>query len=292
MWTPIDTHSKKLITYEGEFPAHLYRYRSLSLNLLDRIIDFEIIEEAIFLAGLADFNDPDEGRFTLNFQGSRDEILDYWRKAIKSIEPHLSANEIEIIANSNTDELISNNFQIPERVITHTRYVLENVLRVACFTTQFMNYSMWANYAKYIDQEGGHLGHGGICIEYECDEGWRHSGLHPVEYTDTVPDIRAVSRNEFDLVKAIYMKAPEWRGEDEWRMMSVLQALPPFPSNFTANSKIKLENSIQSVIFGINTPSELIKEITIRVRAKKPMIAFKRVIRDPTTFARTLVELV
>jgi hypothetical protein len=291
MWTPIDTQSKKLITYEGELPTHLYRYRSLSLNTLDRLIDFEIIEESIFLAGLADLNDPDEGRFTLNFQGSHEEILEYWHKALKSTAPHLSANEIAIIANANTNELLSNDLQIPERVITHTRFVLEKVLRVACFTTHFQNYSMWAHYAKYIDQKGNHHGHGGICIEYQCDDDWRHLGLHPVEYADTVPNIRAVSRNESDLVKAIYMKSSEWRGENEWRIMSVLQALPPFPSNFTANSKIKLENSVQSVIFGMNTPNDLIKEITNRVRAKKPMIAFKRINNDPTTFKRTLVDL-
>lgn len=293
MWTPIDTQSKKLITYEGEFPTHLYRYRSLSLNTLDRLIDFEIIEESIFLAGLADLNDPDEGRFTLNFQGSRDEILEFWRETIKSTSPHLTASKIEILANSNTDELIANNFQIPERVITHTRSTLENAIRVACFTTQFKNYSMWANYAKYIDRKDNtcDLGHGGICIEYQCDDSWRHTGLHPVVYTDTIPDLRIISRSESELVKAVYMKASEWRGEEEWRMMLVLQALPPFPSNFKANSKIKLEDRVQSVIFGMNTPNDLIDEISSRVRVKKPKIAFKRVIRDSTTFVRTLVDL-
>lgn len=293
MWTPIDTHSEKLMNYLGVLPTHLYRYRSLSLDKLDRLIDEEIIEETIFLAGLADLNDPDEGRFTLNFQGSRDEILEYWLKVIKAHEPHLSANEIEVMANSNTDELIINNFQAPERVITHTRYTLENIIRVACFTTQFKNYSMWENYAKYIDRKDNScdIGHGGICIEYKCDDGWRYTGLHPVEYTDKVPDLRVTARNEVELVKAVYMKAREWRGEDEWRVMSMLQTLPPFPTNFTANSKIKLEDSIQSVIFGMNTPNDLIDEISSRVRVKKPKIAFKRVIRDSTTFVRALVDL-
>jgi hypothetical protein len=293
MWTPIDTQSKKLVNYLGELPTHLYRYRSLSLDKLDRLIDEEIIEEIIFLAGLADLNDPDEGRFTLNFQGSRDEIFEYWLKAIKAHEPHLSEKEREAKANSNTDELIRNNFQAPQRVITQTRYALENVIRVACFTTQFKNYSMWANYAKYIDRKDNScdLGHGGICIEYTCDDGWRHLGLHPVEYTDIVPDLKVTDRNEVELVKAVYTKAREWRGEDEWRVMSILQTLPPFPTNFTANSKIKLEDSIQSVIFGMNTPNDLINEISSRVRVKKPTIAFKRVIRDPITFTRTVVDL-
>lgn len=293
MWTPIDTQSKKLMNYLGVLPTHLYRYRSLSLDTLDRLIDEEIIDETIFLAGLTDLNDPDEGRFTLNFQGSRDEILEYWRTALKSFYPHLSAYEIEIMANSNTDELIANNFQIPERLITNTRCTLESVIRVACFTTQFLNYSMWANYAKYIDRKDNNFdrGHAGICIEYKCDDSWRHTGLHPVEYTETIPDLRIISRNETELVKAVYMKAPEWRSEDEWRMMSVLQTLPPFPTNFTANSKIKLEDSIQSVIFGMNTPNDLIDEIYSRVRVKKPKIAFKRVIRDPITFIRTAVDL-
>lgn len=293
MWTPIGTQPNKLIAYKGEFPTHLYRYRSLSSNTLDRLIDFEIIEESIFLAGLGDLNDPDEGRFTLNFQGTRDEILDYWRKSIISTSPHLTASKIEIIANSNTDELIANNFQIPDRVITYTRNTLADAIRVACFTTQFKNYSMWANYAKYIDRQDNtcDLGHGGICIEYLCDDSWRDTCLHPVEYTDTIPDLRIISRSESELVKAVYTKASEWRGEEEWRMMLVLQALPPFPSNFRANSKIKLEDRVKSVIFGMNTPNNLIEEISNRVRVKKPKITFKRMIKDPTSFLRTVVDL-
>ena len=51
------------IRYAGPLPASLYRYRSVSAGNIDRIIDFEIIGEAFFLAALGELNDPDEGRF-------------------------------------------------------------------------------------------------------------------------------------------------------------------------------------------------------------------------------------
>jgi len=57
MWTEINTDTKKFITYSGEFPDKLYRYRTVTSSNLDRIINFEILEEAIYLAGFHELND-------------------------------------------------------------------------------------------------------------------------------------------------------------------------------------------------------------------------------------------
>jgi hypothetical protein len=87
--------------------------------------------------------------------------------------------------------------------------VLERVQRVACFTTQAVNYSMWANYAKFVHPTNGPIDHGGICLEYQCDESWRNTTLHPVEYSDTVPEIDIVNRDESELIKVLYTKSRE-----------------------------------------------------------------------------------
>lgn len=291
MWTKANPNAKMLISYSGSFPEKLYRYRTVSSANLDRLVNFEIIDEAIYLAGLKDLNDPDEGRFLIKFEGSRTEIMEYWKEAMKSSYPAWSIAEIESEASSYTERVISSGYIIPEHVVHFTRYVLEHILRVACFTTQPVNYSMWANYAKYIHPTDGPIEHGGICLEYYCDEAWRCGNLHPVEYSDTIPEINVTKRDENELAKVVYKKSREWRCEEEWRIMSIIQSMPPFPDNLTANSKIKLENSIASVIFGLNTPKELIEEIRARVSAAKPKILFKQVVHDPTTFNRQLRDM-
>ena len=291
MWIPDDPTAPRLITHQGKFPERLYRYRPLNKANIDRLIDFEIVDEAIYLAGLKDLNDPDEGRFRIVFRGTSSELIEYWRTALKSTRPEMSISDIEARAQANTDELLANGCQVPERVVTYTRHVFEHVLRVACFTTQPVNYLMWANYAPCVDEKIGSIGHGGVCIEYRCDESWRSAGLHPVEYTDAVPEINVVLRSEASLIKAMHTKAREWRAEAEWRVVQVLQAMPPFPEDLTLNSKIKLQNGVMSVIFGMNTPPELVSIIRSRVSTARPEIVFKQVVRDSMTFNRTLIEL-
>lgn len=288
MWIEADPNAKMLISYSGNFPEKLYRYRSVSAANLDRLINFEIIEEAIYLAGLKDLNDPDEGRFLIKFEGSYAEIIEYWRKALQSSRSSLSNAETEDEAKSRTEEIIRLNYVLPDYTLQYTRYVLEHVLRVACFTTQPVNYSMWANYAKYVHPSDGEIAHGGICLEYYCDEAWRSGNLHPVEYSDVVPEINVVKRDENELTKAVFIKSREWRCEEEWRIMSIIQSMPPFPDNLTANSRIRVENSVASVIFGLKTPMELIEEICERVSAAKPRIIFKQIVRDPKTFNREI----
>ncbi|UUZ75877.1 DUF2971 domain-containing protein [Polaromonas sp. P1(28)-13] len=217
--------------------------------------------EVVHLAGLKDLNDPDEGRFVVKFKGSYSEILDFWRAALRATDPTLASEEVEAIAKSNTDEVVRSGYAPQERVVAFTRHVIEHVVRVACFTKLPLNYSMWSNYAKYFDPVAGPLDHGGICIEYRCDDSWRGANLHPVKYSDALPEINAIERSELNLVNTVYMKTKEWRCEEEWRIMSVIQSTPPFPANFAANSKIKIENGVSSVIFGLNTPDSVIDEI-------------------------------
>jgi hypothetical protein len=291
VWTQNSRSEKKIITYTGPLPEKLFRYRTITPSTLNRTIDFEILEEAIFLAGLKDLNDPDEARFLVKFVGSDQDILDYWRSALHSVRQGLSDSEIEIEARALLDKVIKSGYIPPEPVVLHTRHVLDHVLRVACFTTQPGNHSMWANYAKHVDATGKTIDHGGICLEYRCDGSWRNETLHPVEYSDAIPEVNPIERDESKLVKVLYTKSREWRCEEEWRIAYVLQATPPFQDNFAVNSKIKLEGAVASVIFGLNTPSPIIDEIRARVSAAKPGIAFKRVVRNPLTFNRELAEL-
>jgi hypothetical protein len=291
MWTPDDPAKKKYISYSGEFPKRLYRYRSVNHANLESRIKFEVLEEAVYLAGLGELNDPDEGRFAITFGGGYEKVLQYWRLAIASADPAQPADQAEASAKSNTDELARTGYAVPDRVISHTRNMLEQVVRVACFTTQPANYSMWANYAKYTDEAGRVHDHAGICIEYLCDESWRSTTLHPVQYTDVVPQINVVANVESDLVRAMYTKALEWRCEEEWRITSVIDARPPFPANLTANSKFKVQNAVVGVIFGLKTPDSLVNTFRSGIGPHMPNIRFKKVVRDIRTFERKIVDI-
>lgn len=292
MWKAMTDAAEPLISYSGSLPAKLYRYRSVSPSTLDqRIIDFEILEEGVYLSGLKDLNDPDEGRFIVSFEGTREEIASYWKEAFKSVGVAISLKDAERLAYLRADEIIAAGRRVPKPVVDYTRRVIEYVLRVACFTTLPTNYSMWANYAKYSDGSKVSIDHGGICIEYTCDESWRSVNLHPVMYSDDVPKINPVTRDELELVKAIYSKSSEWRCENEWRIFMILQSMPPFPSNLELNSKVRLEGSVSGIIFGLKTPDHVIAQVSGRIKQAGRAITLRRVVRDPTTYERVLNDV-
>lgn len=290
-WTERDPNRKPYLTYEGELPPSLFRYRTVRPSTLDRLIDFEIVQEGIYLSALKDLNDPDEARFSVRFAGSNESIVSYFWRGIRQSQPYLSNEAVMAIAQKNFQELQSSNFVPPEHVVHSMRHTLVHVLRVACFTTSPTNFTMWASYAKYIDADGQSADHAGICIEYRCDESWRSSNLHPVRYSDDVPEINPVERDEEAFAKVLYLKSREWRGEEEWRISSVLQTLPPFEDNWQANCRIKLQGAVTAVIFGLYTPQEMVEAIAVRVQRVRPDIALKRVVRNPLTWVREVVPL-
>lgn len=291
MWKAIDRGDTELFSYPDMLPDKLYRYRSISEQFLDRLIEFEILDEGIYLAGIKDLNDPDEGRFLVQFSGSFQKIVSYWENALSSFGPKLPPKKIKNLAIQRATELLANNGRAPREVVEYTRYVISHVFRIACFTTKPVNYSMWANYAKYYENSKYPVDHGGICIEYHCDENWRAANIHPVLYSDNIPVINPIIADGHDFVKTLYTKSTEWRTEEEWRIFTSIDCMPPFPQNLAANSKLKFEGSVSSIIFGLKTPGHLIAEVTNRVKQAGKNITFQRVVHDPTTFERALIRI-
>ena len=291
MWVESKPNERKFITYTGQLPTNLYRYRSLSPDTFERTVEFELIEEAVYLAALKDLNDPDEGRFIVQFSGTDEDILNYCRQAASTTENITDPVYLEAKSKKLLEEVKRASYMAPDHVIQYMRYVQSHILRVASFTTNPVNYSMWANYAKFVDDKGHSIDHGGICIEYRCDEGWRSETLHPVNYSDAIPVINPVDRDEGKLVATLYAKAMEWHSEAEWRLAYVLQTMPPFGKNFDVNAKIKLEGSVTGIIFGINTPQTAATEIIRRVSSVRPGLSYRRVVVNPVTYVRKLMDI-
>lgn len=291
MWKAIEKNDAALASYPDILPNKLYRYRSISENILERLIEFEILDEGIYLAGIKDLNDPNEGRFLVHFSGGFQKIVSYWENALRSFSPKLPSKKIKKLAIERATALIANNGRAPREVIEYTRYVISHVFRIACFTTNPVNYSMWANYAKYYENSKYPVDHGGICIEYNCNENWRAANIHPVLYSDHIPVVNPVSTDGRDFVKTLYTKSTEWRTEEEWRIFTCIDCMPPFPPNLTENSKFKFEGSVSSIIFGLKTPDHIVTEVTNRIKQAGKNITFQRVAHDPTTFERGLIRI-
>lgn len=75
------------VKYAGPLPGALYRYRSLSAATVERVFEFEILGEGIYLSSLRQLNDPDEGRFLVRFPQDSAAIERFWRVAVRSTNP-------------------------------------------------------------------------------------------------------------------------------------------------------------------------------------------------------------
>ena len=268
-----------LIRYDGDMPRFLYRYRPITSKNLERVRDFEIGQEGIFLAGLADLNDPCEGRFRFVFKGTRREIYKYWISALPGERPDWSKDMIKANAKARTRQIFQDFPYAPVEGMTSVREVLGKLIRVACFTDDPLNPVMWAHYGYSCLDHGANIPAGGICLQYAIGEDWRDCNLHPVIYSDMVPEVDALSMasNEPAAVKSMYMKTPHWSYEAEWRMLAIINARPPFPDNLTANSKIAARDCLRAIIFGLNADSELISELIDAGRQVNSEMEFKKV---------------
>ena len=276
MWKEID-RDDGYITYPGELPSYLYRYRSINMQSIDRLMDFELCDEAIYLAGLNELNDPNEGRFLVHFSENVSDIKSFFFESMEDEYPDISQRRIE--AEKRALRVVLSKFKPTPEIVKDYRDKIGQVFRVACFTEDCLNKPMWANYAKFINKEKT-IDRAGLCIEYRVDESFKSLNLHPVDYTDSVPIVRIDKDVEDFSNKIFYVKHTSWSYEKEWRISSVLQATYPFEQLLTTNSKLRLESSINAIIFGEYTPFNIIKKIFEKVNNANPLIEFKQVFYD------------
>lgn len=280
------------LPFVGVLPSKLFRYRSLNDDWVEKRLDFEVFDEAVFLAGADTLNDPDEGRVRWVAQGS-------FEVAVKVVMGVLlaqdsSANPVDLLPRaSEIAKSMVINSSIPTETMDQMHEVLGKLLRIACFTTHPLNGPMWTHYGYFSDENGRVTPHGGLCVEYEVDEGWRSAGLRPVDYVESRPEINMLARDSLEkqFAHATQVKSPDWAYEKEWRLVGYIDAKPPWSLNLTANSKIKLDGAVRSVIFGLNAKGTTTEKIIDSIRKKAPKIAIKRVIRDESTAALTIVPL-
>jgi hypothetical protein len=281
----------ELIRYTGKLPDKVYRFRTVSDDVLERIIDFEILQEGIYLAGMNQLNDPNEGRFVFSFEGEESEVKQYWLAGVRRTFPHLTETQLELEAETRTQMAVSGDPVLIAEIDENQKEVIGNLIRVACFSTDPLNNAMWAHYGRLVDEHGRATAHGGVCLEYECDEGWRDADFHPIVYSDEVPviNILTMHTNEQQVARAMYTKETHWSYEQEWRVLATFP--PPVDKINPENARIRTNGDLKSVIFGLSTPGRIKDSIAQRVRASRIPIALKQVQRDKETRKLVIVDL-
>ncbi|MCA0186571.1 MAG: DUF2971 domain-containing protein [Proteobacteria bacterium] len=278
--------------FSGELPSTLFRYRSLSDNWVEKRFEFEVLNEAVFLAGADTLNDPDEGRVQWIARGSFEVALKVVMGTLLAENKGVNPSELLPHASTVARAMVSSP-NIPTETAKQMHEILGKTLRIACFTTRLLNGPMWTHYGNFSHGNGAITPHGGLCIEYQVDESWRLAGLRPVEYVEIRPEINMLARDCLgaQFAHATSVKSPDWAYEDEWRLVAYIQAKPPWPSNLAANSKLKLEGSVRSVILGLNANGPTVEKIVAAIQTKMPKIAVKRIVRNELTGALDTVRL-
>lgn len=278
--------------FDGALPKFLYRYRQLSPASVNRVTS-EILDEAVFLAGAGDLNDPDEGRIQWRIDGDREAAIRLIAGVLGS-EGAYSRNPTDLIAKAweIADNMIAHGTSVPKHTSDGLHKIISKLVRVVCFTIDPLNQPMWAHYGKYVD-DGREISNGGLCIEYETQDSWRTAGLHPVEYRSPRPTINMLAREGLPmaLAQAMRVKSVDWSYENEWRITSFLQSSPPWPTNLAENSRLQLSGSVRSVIFGLATPVNVIDEVASIVRSKSPNLRLMLVQRSPVDESLNLLNM-
>ena len=284
IWKPIGKNWTTL-KFEGTLPPVLYRYRKIEIDKLERLIELEVVEETVFLAGIGQLNDPDDGHVRWILDGSKEAIYEQLKEIITKQNPTMSRVEIKRKAHETTGTIIAEDRVIRPSIIKQFNSFISNLVRVACFTTHPVNKPMWSHYGKFIDSSQT-IEHGGICIEYNCGEAWRDAGLYPVSYSLDRPSVNMIgSEHErgLQLTKGMLVKDPKWNYEDEWRIVAYMEMNSSYPANLDINSKLQFENGVLSVIFGLNAQDSIIERARNIIHAHGRNVPLKKIIRDPST---------
>ncbi|MHA6884328.1 DUF2971 domain-containing protein [Ralstonia pseudosolanacearum] len=255
-------------------------------------MEFEVLGEAIFLAGANALNDPDEGMVRWRVQGSFEDAFKFALHVLRAENGNASPDALIANAGEIARNMVASP-SIPKEIVDRMHMILGNLVRIACFTTHPLNGPMWTHYGNFSDASGGITPHGGLCIEYTVDDAWRQIGLRPVQYVDKRPQINMLARDslEAQFAYATSVKSPDWAYEDEWRLVSYIDAKPPWPDNLAHNSKLRLQGAVRSVILGLNVTSLVAGKVIEVVRRRAPHVVVKQVVRNERTAALTLVSL-
>lgn len=189
------------------------------------------------------------------------------RQALLSTEdaPEEIKAELERIDDDDLQALLLNRSQ--EILQKHAQEFLDQ-RGVACFSEVNDDLLMWSHYADRYT---------GYCLGFNTQYD-PFSRIQPVEYSDAMPEIDAVSsmiRNEYsEMLKLFLTKSSSWAYEREWRCM-----------HESAGTEFLYEpKALESVFFGPEMPQDCLGIICLILQGQNTDVRLWKGERDRTQF--------
>lgn len=110
-----------------------------------------------------------------------------------------------------------------------------DLFRVVCMTDKDLKMLMWAYYGN----------HRGCCVEFEVPEEY---GIRKVTYD--APFQSHEDMNVDEIIESLYKKGPEWKPEEEYRLVYYRRRANPSMWRVDGN-KVYLNANVKSVLFGL-----------------------------------------
>lgn len=180
---------KKMIVNTPQF---LYKYHSLSLNLMEMMTNAEF-----YMSSKSELNDPLDSAVIIDV----DDYLNLYLEKYPSFRnddihmervKHVFSTQLEKFDNKWVSELDE----------------FHSSLKVTCFTEDGNNSLMWSHYAN---------NHNGVCLKFDLSKDSNlHNNILPVEYKDELVKVKQLA----DFSKSLLTKLKTWEVEKEWRILS------------------------------------------------------------------------
>ncbi len=224
---------------------YFYKYRK-PLNLKDeKELDYVkriFTHSEIYVPRAYDFNDPFDSRFLPSYEGTPDELFEYF---INELEKDGDLND------SNRQEWEqrvrlgirehSNNPQMFEGILEKQCHNLINKFGIFCLSTENNNLLMWSHYTD---------AHKGFCLQFKAIKTPLFIGseevLQQVIYINNYPDLNRLILSDEELAGRMFLtKSTCWSYENEYRVIER-----------SFGTKSFTEHLLSGVIFGCQMRDE------------------------------------
>jgi len=243
---------------KGQFPQYLYKFRALSSNTENIIINGEI-----WFPSPKDFNDPFDCQITVDSQNTIQEIEAYLIKNSMA-----TSQTVKAVAQG----IITNRKRWHQTINAAANKVI-NSKGICCFAANHEHTLMWSHYAD---------GHKGICLKFDVlkDPTFFVFPLN-MAYTDNYPEYNHLTGREELTDKLIKTKSNCWSYEQEVRVLKDTNGLHKFN-----------KEALVEIIFGCNCSDSDINKIKDLVSKNGyHNMSYKKAIKHDSRYELTFVSI-
>ncbi|HNX55300.1 MAG TPA: DUF2971 domain-containing protein [Prolixibacteraceae bacterium] len=253
-------------------PGIIYKFRDWDNAFHKKILT----EREIWFAHPESLNDPYDTRPPYNFIA---ENIDWdfaeamIKEAGRTFEPHLSEEELDEEVEARLSELKNDpiNYFLRNRIAFNSDTSHFDRIGVFSCCMSFGNEAMWAHYGN---------NHSGFAVGFNTIELARSlkCSLGLVNYSDSPIDYYILGDNRNRMTTEILQKSTKWQYEEEIRFYTYGVGI-----NRNRSSIYPLE-ALEEIVFGLNTATDVIEEITKIAVDSFPEISVYKMALNPNGF--------